>query len=582
MLKIIKQAFRLFFPKKIRGIVGLIKLVSVYLIFFVLITVVVYNKKQLRFLTQRIQSLYLQKDLSEFDELLKIGDKNSAWAKMLALLEKNRLQPDVLRKAIGFLLSEHEGSASILMEELAGVAALSGDDYKNHAVYYGQNRMGAEFIKVMIDHGEKMPVDLELIKYLRSYWDKIPNIDRIHQIFFEQVQKKSADSQEYLAYMECLLSSSQNSFRNQGLLLAEKNLENDNDKLKMETIRILERTDSMPAEENGKILKYLEKKQSRTPEDEAVFIHFIIKLYPNRRNEMIQYLSHLLKQSESKDKGVYARLLVNQKEMTLVLTNMTENDALKSRVALEAYLTSCAYVKRYDKALFTINHPDILKIVSVRDQIMYRLHMHYVQNASVEKMGEVLRQELENASAKNNGALAFFLGIYARNRGYQQFAKEAFEIAQTYDRINKVSMTELIAGSNRQNDILEQISYTDKAVKNYPKESRYLNRWLYLKLLYGEELELIGDEFYAKLGTDGNHPYFPFLRAFLAYRMNEKEVVKKIVGELNFKQYSDGERAVFSRLADSVGRTDLAEAAIKLIRKNAVMLSEERSRFSSQ
>lgn len=401
-----------------------------------------------------------------------------------------------------------------------------------------------------------------LLKTLKNYAEKHPEDDE-HSLRLAKIQTDSGDSIEMA----------------EGLRRAWKVAERD-DTLGLKAVEFIDSIESLPADEANRLIQRLRFHPKATGWHFVSALNRQLRLNPAQRVSIIQEAIDNARGKKREDLLPMVRWLVEQQQFLQVLALVSEEEAKGYQPLLENYLTSLTILKRFDDLERLVKDPKVESILNQSVSAFYRAHLAFVMNKPPEEVRSALIIAKNAADIENRGELCMKIGEYAEARGQADIAEAAYKSAALNPRTERPGYQGLLRATEANGNTEGLLEAATEAVRRWPDDPVYVERFLYVNLLTGRQIEQTLAKSQELLEQRPEDFQRKFLTALGYWRLMDYQAATPLLQNMDLRQLSSGKKAVFAAIARDSTATNAATAArevIQTIEPKSTMLPEERA-----
>ncbi|MEM8953476.1 MAG: hypothetical protein AAGD22_04920, partial [Verrucomicrobiota bacterium] len=191
----------------------------------------------------------------------------------------------------------------------------------------------------------------------------------------------------------------------------------------------------------------------------------------------------------------------------------------------------------------------------------------------------LMRMHLQDAlkAIRENKAYqeALSVGVYAQYYFFNDIARQAFRYATNSGVTGQAAFERLLAMSDTASDAKALRGITGEFLRGFPNRPGLRERFLYLKLLTGMEVELAHYEMQRLLPHASSHDTAAIVLALAHYRMGDIEGARQLCESAELSNLSSGHKAVYAGVMSRSNRVELARNISREI-PISLLLDEER------
>lgn len=435
--------------------------------------------------------------------------------------------------------------ASSLLEEILTAAPSDSSSMKLAEEVWGSSQKNSILLKTLKGYSEKHPEDLA------------------HSLRLARIQTGSEDVAERADGMRRLWE------------LAEKD-----DDLALQALEFLDSLDIVAADEAQRLAQRLRQHPKATGWHQVSALNRLLRLNPSQKITIVQEAIDLAKGKSREDLVPMVRWLVEQQQFLQVLALITEDEAKGYQPLLENYLTALTMLGRFDDLERLVKDPKVETLLNNSVSAFYRAHLAFVLKKPVEDVRIALTAARTAADIEGRGDLCIKIAEYAEARGHADIAEIAYKNAALKPRTERAGYQGLIRTTEANGNTQGMLEASTEAVRRWPEDPSYSERFLYVNLIAGSQMELALNQ---ALKLYEQHPEDSFSRLLVAFgywRLKDYKATLPYIQQMDISKLSSGQKAIFAAIARDSGTTNASQAArevINMIEPKARMLPEERA-----
>ena len=394
----------------------------------------------------------------------------------------------------------------------------------------------------------------------------------------EYVEKNPSDMANRLRLATVQINSSLPSETSEGLASLWDLAEID-EPIGIQAIEALAQLDSLPPDQNDHLIERLQNHPDATGWHFVTALKKRIAANPNRRTDIIL---EAVAEAEGKSREnlvPIVRWLVEEKEYLQVLALVPLEEAKAYQPILENYLTALTMLGRNSDLKEIVNDPAIEGIINRTVLSFYRAHLAFVTN----EPPEVFRTELitaKNAAAtEHRGKMLLSIAKYAEDRGHTDIAEEAYRDAALNKLTERPGYEGLLRSTMANGNTEGLFRAAREAVRRWPDDQAYVERYLYSCLLIGQDIELAIFNAQKLLKLQPKNHTGKLVAALGYWRIGDIDTASTYLQYMDLNKLTEGQRAVYAGIAALAGFQSEARQIVGSIASNATMLPEERRMF---
>lgn len=401
-----------------------------------------------------------------------------------------------------------------------------------------------------------------LLKTLKTYVGSHPE-DAASSLRLARVQTESSDALE----------------RSAGMRRAWEVAERD-DPLGLQALEFLDSFENLPPDEAVRLIDRLRTHPKATGWHHAAALKRKFALNPSRRNEVIQEAVDLAQGKSGESLVPMVRWLVEQQQFLQVLALVNEDEAKSHLQLLENYLTALTMLQRFDDLERLVKDRKVESMLNQSLSAFYRAHLAFVLRKPVEEIRSALILAKNAADIERRGDLCMKIAEYAEARGHADIAEDAYKSAALNPRTDRAGYHGLLRTTESNGNTEGLLSAASEAARRWPDDPSYVERFLYVNLLAGRQIEQSLQESLKLLEGRPDDSLRKLLAALAFWRLKDFKGATEHLQHMDLNPLSAGQRAIFAAIARDSGTNNAAEAArtvVQSIDAQAHMLPEERA-----
>jgi len=469
-------------------------------------------------------------------------------------------------EALFFLDKLEEKGATELQDKQTRVKALLNLDRSKEAAtlmeeVLSQSPSDPVTMKLAEDVWGKSQKNSILLKTLKNYAKEHPE-DASHSLRLAKIQTDSGNPNEV----------------SDGLRRAWEVALRD-DPLGLQALEFLDSFESLPPDEATELIQRLRAHPKATGWHLVAALRRQLLLNPAQRVNLIQEAIELTRGKTREDLVPMIRWLVEQQQFLQVLALVSEEDAKGYQPLLENYLTALTMLKRFEDLERLVKDPKVEAILNQSVSAFYRAHLAFVMNKPADEIRSALMVAKNAADIERRGELCMKIGEYAEARGFSDIAEQAYKSAAQNPRTDRIGYQGLLRASEANGNTEGLLEAATAAVQRWPDDPIYVERFLYVNLLAGRQLELTLLEVQKLLEQRPEDQLRRLLTALAHWRLSDFKAATPLLQKMDISQLSAGQKAIFAAIARDSETNNSVQAArdvILSIDPQAKMLPEER------
>ncbi len=348
----------------------------------------------------------------------------------------------------------------------------------------------------------------------------------------------------------------------------------------LQALEFLDTFESLPPEEAGELIQRLRSHPKATGWHHVAALKRQLRMNPARQVELIQEAIDLARGKSKEDMVPMVRWLVEQQQFLQVLALVTEEEAKGWEPLLVNYLTALTMLKRFEDLERLVNDPKVEAILSQSMSAFYRAHLAFVMNKPPDVVRRALTLAKNAADLERRGELCIKIAEYAEARGHPDIAQDAYKSAALNPQTERPGYQGLIRATEANGNTEGLLEAATEAARRWPDDPVYVERFLYVNLLTGRQIELTLNECVKLLEQRPDDHDRRLLAALAHWRLREFNEATTFLQNMDVSQLTAGQKAIFAAIARDSGTNNAAEAArdvVNSIDGQARMLPEERA-----
>ncbi|TDU72934.1 hypothetical protein EI77_01400 [Prosthecobacter fusiformis] len=400
-----------------------------------------------------------------------------------------------------------------------------------------------------------------LVKTLKAYAEKHPD-DAAHGLRLAKIQTDSGDSTESSDGMR------------RAWAVAERE-----DALGLQALEFLDSFENLPPDEAGQLIKKLRSHPKATGWHQVAALKRQLRLNPAQRVALIQEAIELARGKSREDLVPMVRWLVEEQQFLQVLALVSEDEAKGYQPILENYLTALTMLKRFADLERLVKDPKVAGILNQSVSAFYRAHLAFVMNKPPEEVRAALIAAKNAADIERRGELCMKIAEYAEARGHPDIAEDAYKSAALNPRTDRLGYKGLLRASEANGNTEGLLEAATEAARRWPDDPQYVERFLYVNLLTGRQMELTLTECLKLLEQRPQDQVRRLMAALGHWRLMDFKAATPFLQDMDVSQLSSGQKAIYAAIARDSGANNAEQAArdvVNTIEAQARMLPEER------
>lgn len=402
----------------------------------------------------------------------------------------------------------------------------------------------------------------QLLRALKAFAVKHPE-DQAHSLRLARIQADSGDAAEMA----------------DGLRRAWAIAGNDDD-LGLQALEFLDGFASLPADEAAQLVRRLRAHPKAGGWHLVAALKRELQLNPARRVELIQEAIQSAQGRKREELVPLVRWLIEQKEPLQVLALVPEAEAKVYQPLLENYLTALTLLQRFDDLERLVSDPKVNSLLNRSISAFYRAHLAFVMRKPADEVRLVLGQARAAAEIERRGELLMKIAEYAEARGHLDIAQDCFRSTTQIAKTERLGYQGLLRTAEANGNTELMLETAIEAVRRWPDDPVYVERFLYVNLLTGRQIELSLAEALKLLEQRPGDHARRLMAALAHWRLLDARAATAFLQNMDLRHLSPGQQAVFAAIARDSGVDNAEDAARTVIRgipAQARMLPEERA-----
>ena len=430
--------------------------------------------------------------------------------------------------------------ASDALEKLMTNSAPTDGMFKLAENLWGGTEKNEVVLKVMKEYVGKNPDDLESLLRLAK------------------VQVISSVRPESMAGMETLWKLSQNE-----------------GEIGLKAIDVLNALQNLGPEDMNRLVERLENHPRKSGWHEVAAMKRRVEMAPTRRSSIIQEAVVKYKAVKREERLPFVRWLVEEREFNQVLALVDVEDAMAYQPLLLNYLTALTMLGRFDELGRVIENPKAAEILTKTDHTFYQAHLAFVRRRPAEEVRLKLSAARIAAQDEGRGDMLLLIGDYAEKRNHLDVAEEAYDAVSKKPRMERPGFEGLVRVSQLNGNMDGLLKAAHEAIRRWPDDENFMERYLYASMLAGLEVELSLERTLRLLEKRPSDSAIKVASALGYYRFGDFDMSINHMQGVDLNKCTEGQRAVFAYFAKIGGYADAAAKVAKDIPAGAKMLPQE-------
>ena len=351
----------------------------------------------------------------------------------------------------------------------------------------------------------------------------------------------------------------------------------------------LEYLDSLPTLPSELGTKYIQRLKDHPLGDDRHYIAALrreVKLYPSRRTIIISEALHKYRDKKRDELMPLITWLKEEQQFLEIISLLSEEEAKTHQGLLENYLTALTMLKRFEQIERIVEDPAVEKILDPTTHAMFRAHLAFVMNKSVEEFRSRLITAKDMAQRNARYQSLQRIAEYAEERSHFDIAEDAYRLTVNSARrsgspqaalIERDAIKGLLKACEANGHSEAAFDACQDAIHRFPEDSDFLDKALYLSLLVGFEVETSLKKASKLLQAQPKDQHRRLMLSLAHWRMLDSKRALEYLQYMDLNLLTQGQQAVFAAVASAAGFHNQALTVIKDIDPKAVMYPEERS-----
>lgn len=422
------------------------------------------------------------------------------------------------------------------------------------------------------------PPSDSIFKLAEDVWGGSNQNEVVMTVLKEYCAKHPTDNESLLRLAKFQTASPSTKEVAEGMESLWKLAENPGE-LGLRAVNVLESQKGLSPEETKKLIELLTHHPRANAWHEVAALKRRVDLTPARRTQIIQEAVSKYQRADRDERVPFVRWLVLEREFLQVVALVDEADAKQNRDLLENYLTALTMLGRFDDLTKLVEDPKVVEILNKTVRAFYRAHLAFVSGKPKEDVREKLITAKLSAQDEGRGDMLLTIANYAEKRGIMDVAEEAFGAASLSRRVEREGyegMVRLYQASGKQTELLEAAR---EAVRRWPDDENFMERYLYANLITGNDVELALERSLSLLAKRPDDSTVKLCAAIGYYWFGDLDMVTNHMQHIDLNKCTVGQQAVFAHFATAGGFADAAGTVLKSIPPNSKMLPQEEAFF---
>lgn len=347
----------------------------------------------------------------------------------------------------------------------------------------------------------------------------------------------------------------------------------------LKALEALDQVAGLSAEDGRRLVDMLEHHPKADGWHHVSALKRRIRLAPAQRARLIQDTVMRYRTAKREDRVPLVRWLVEEREFLQVAALVDEQDAKSYRPLLENYLTALTMLGRLDELARLVNDPQVIEILNKSLRAFYQAHLAFVTRKPKEEIRRLVMAAKLAAEGEGRGDLLLAIAKYAEDRGITDVAEDAYRAAATIRRTERTGHEGLVRSCQANGNIEGLIVAAREAVRRWPDDENFMERYLYANLLAGREIELSLERTLSLLDKRPDDSPTKIAAALGYFRFGDIDMSINHCQGVDLNHCSPGQQAVFAFLAREGGYGEAVGTVLKSIAPDAKMLPQERDFF---
>lgn len=485
---------------------------------------------------------------------------------------------NAIRLNCSFLTAMKRPEAIYFLDKLDQLQATTLDDRKTRVQAYLNLNRGKDASSLMEELLTESAPDEDLMKLATLVWGESRHKDQLLRPLKAYAEKHPEDSAHQLRLARVQIESDEPNERTAGLRRAWQVAAEDTE-TGLAALEYITTLESLPAEENARLIQRLRQHPSAGPQHEAQALARQARLDPANKPH---YVREALAQAEGKKREEllpHVRWLIEQKQFAQVLSVLSEAEAKTYQPLLENYLTALTMLGRFSDLERLVNDPEVHKLLNQTMRAFYRAHLAFVTRKPPTEVREALILAKSAAEVEKRGEICLRLAEYAEQRGHMDIAQDAYKSASQMSRTERAGYLGLLRASEANGNTPLFLEAARSSVERWPDDPLFVERLAYAHLIVGHQIEKSLSDLQRLLEQRPDDPARQLMLALAYWRLGDAATASASLTKADLSGLTPGQRAIFAALASSQpGKeaTEMKTAAIRGIPAKSTMLPEER------
>lgn len=415
-----------------------------------------------------------------------------------------------------------------------------------------------------------------MFKLAEEVWGARERSNIVLEVLAEYCHQHPDDLESLLRLAKVQISSPVREEEMRGLATLWKLAENPAD-VGLKAVETIDQIEGLSAEDGRRLVELLEKHPKAGGWHQVSALKRRIRLAPAQRARLIQDTVLKYRTAKREDRVPLVRWLVEEREFLQVAALVDEQDAKAYRPLLENYLTALTMLGRLDELARMVNDPQVIEILNKSLRAFYQAHLAFVTNKPKDEVRRLVRAARIAAESEARGDLLLAIAKYAEDRTLTDVAEEAYRSAAAMRRTERIGHEGLVRSCQANGNIEGLISAAREAVRRWPDDENFMERYLYANLLAGREIELSLERMLALREKRPDDSPTKIAAALGYYRLGDAEMSINHCQGVDLNKCTLGQQAVFAYLARIGGYDEAVETVLRAIPPDAKMLPQERT-----
>ncbi len=343
----------------------------------------------------------------------------------------------------------------------------------------------------------------------------------------------------------------------------------------IKAIEVIDSIKILAPDESRKLTERLENHPRSTGWHQVSALRRRITLQPARKMSIIQEAVMKCRGLKREERLPFVRWLVEERELQQVLALVDEHDAKAYQPLLENYLTALTLLGKLDDLSRLVEDPAVAGMLNKTLQAFYRAHLAFIKNRPKEEVREKLTITRLAAEDEGRGEMLLAVAAYAEKRGLPDVAEEAFAAASRSRKTERQGYEGLVRITQLNGNEEAMLTALRKAVRTWPDDENFMERYLYGNLIAGREIELSLERTLNLLAKRPDDSPIKLGAALGYYWFGDLDMATNHMQHIDLNKCTPGQQAVFASLAHLSGYHDAAGIVIKSIPADTKMLPQE-------